>query len=250
MSAAHARETRPFASEVKFVVDDATGRGIRDWARTHLDPDPHGGGPFADEYRTTSLYFDTEAGDVFHRRGSFGRAKYRVRRYGDAQAVFLERKLRRPGLLSKRRTIVALDALRHLDLGEAAPGWAGQWFHRRLLLRQEKPVCQISYLRMARAGFGHDGPARLTLDDDVRVSGACEPRFAAETGRPVLRQRMILELKFRHHLPAIFKRLVEEFALSPQRASKYRLGMAALGNDAGFSLTLPAAVADADAPHA
>jgi hypothetical protein len=234
---------------VKFVVDAATGRRIRDWARVHLDPDPHGGGPFADEYRTATLYFDTEAGDVFHRRRSFGRAKYRVRRYGEAQAVFLERKLRQPGLLTKRRTIVALDTLRHLDLGEADTDWAGEWFHRRLLLRQVKPVCQISYLRVARARSGQDGPARLTLDDDVRVSGAREPRFAAEPGRLVLTQRMILELKFRQHLPAIFKRLVEEFALSPQRASKYRLGMEALG-EAGFPLT-PAAMADAeaDAPH-
>ena len=48
---------------------------------------------------------------------------------------------------------------------------------------------------------------------------------------------MILELKYRHHLPAIFKRLVEEFALEPQRASKYRLGMT---GDSARGLVLPA----------
>jgi hypothetical protein len=248
MLPAHVRETRPFASEVKFIVNAAVGRRIREWARAHLDPDPHGTGPFADEYRTTSLYFDTEAGDVFHRRGSFGRAKYRVRRYGEAQSVFLERKLRRPGILSKRRTVVALDALRHLELGEAAQDWAGEWFRRRLLLRQQKPVCQISYVRMARAGATADGPARLTLDEHLRVSGARGFRFAAEPERTVLEQQLILELKYRQHLPTLFKRLVEEFALSPQRASKYRLGMEAL-DEAGFPLTLPAAPADGDAPY-
>ncbi len=46
---------------------------------------------------------------------------------------------------------------------------------------------------------------------------------------PVLGGRQILELKFRHHMPAVFKRLVEEFALAPAPASKYRLSMAALG---------------------
>ena len=115
MTPALARPARPFISEAKFVVDSSTGRRIREWARTHLDPDPHGAGPFGDEYGISSLYFDTDAGDVFHRRGSFGRAKYRVRRYGDAEVAFLERKLRKPGILSKRRTVVALDALQCLD---------------------------------------------------------------------------------------------------------------------------------------
>jgi len=62
----HARETRPFASETKFLVDAAIGQRIQHWIRTSLEPDPHGGGPFNDEYRTTSIYFDTAAADVFH----------------------------------------------------------------------------------------------------------------------------------------------------------------------------------------
>ena len=81
----HARETRPFASEVKFVIAAALGEQIRAWARANLEPDPYGGGAFNDWYHTASLYFDTAAGDVFHRRRSFGRSKYRVRRYGEAE---------------------------------------------------------------------------------------------------------------------------------------------------------------------
>ena len=41
--------------------------------------------------------------------------------------------------------------------------------------------------------------------------------------------RLILELKYRGAPPAIFRQLVEEFALVPQTASKYRLGVVALG---------------------
>ena len=160
-----------------------------------------------------------------------------MRRYGDAEMVFLERKLRKPGLLAKRRTIVALDGLPYLDGDRTDPGWDGDWFHRRLLLRREKPVCQISYARIARATSTLDGPARLTLDDDVRVTTAREPRFASEAGPPVLGRRMILELKYGQHLPAIFKRLVEEFKLDSRPASKYRLGMTTLGGVA-FPLTL------------
>lgn len=98
--APHARETRPFAAEVKFVIPADLRQQVRSWARENLEPDPYGGGMFNDTYHTTSLYFDTAAGDVFHRRRSFGRSKYRVRRYGSANFVFLERKLRGPGFSS------------------------------------------------------------------------------------------------------------------------------------------------------
>lgn len=225
----HARETRPFASETKFLVPAALGEQIRTWARENLEPDPYGGGPFNDAYHTASLYFDTTAGDVFYRRRSFGRSKYRVRRYGEADFVFLERKLRKPGVLVKRRTIVPLDSIALLSEPVSDPEWPGEWFHRRLLLRQITPVCQLSYARIARFARTAEGPARLTLDEDVRVRAAHGARFSGEIGTPVIPGQMILELKYRYRVPAIFKRLVEEFSVEPQPVSKYRLGMTTLG---------------------
>jgi hypothetical protein len=235
----HSRETRPFASEVKFLVDAATGAEIRHWVRSHLEPDPHGAGAFGDEYRTTTLYFDTDDGDVFHRRRSFGRSKYRVRRYDSSSTVFLERKLRRPGVLVKRRTTVAIDALDRLGVAHSDPDWAGAWFHRRLRLREINPVCQLSYARMARVARTSEGPVRLTMDDDVRVAAASVARFGPTMGAPIVENRVILELKYRDELPLIFKRLVAEFLLAPQPASKYRLGVATL-KDVGFPLVVPA----------
>ena len=38
----------------------------------------------------------------------------------------------------------------------------------------------------------------------------------------------ILELKYHARVPAVFRRLIEEFALKPQTASKYRLAVAAV----------------------
>jgi VTC domain len=227
----HARETRPFAAEVKFVIAADLGQQVRSWARENLEADPYGGGMFNDTYHTTSLYFDTAARDVFHRRRSFGRSKYRVRRYGAADFVFLERKLRKPGVLVKRRTTVALDSISRLSLPIADPDWPGEWFHRRLLLRQITPVCELSYTRVARFARTAEGPARLTLDDNVRVRSAQEPRFSAlaDVGTVVVPGEMILELKYLYRVPAIFKRLVEEFTLEPQRASKYRFAMTAIG---------------------
>jgi hypothetical protein len=228
MSSAGARETRAFASELKFLIPRATGAAIRDWARQHLEADPYGSGEFRDEYLTSTLYFDSPGFDVFHRRASFGRSKFRIRRYGESTDVYLERKLRRPGMLAKRRTLVPMGVIDRLETANCRE-WPGEWFHRRVLLRQLRPVCQIGYHRVARTGASASGPVRLTLDDALRASPAERLAFAnGVNGVRLIEQEMILELKFRVDVPAIFKRLVEEFGLRPQVASKYRLGIAAL----------------------
>lgn len=225
----HSRETRAAACEIKFLIDPEVAPALRTWARVNLQPDPHGSGPFGDEYETASLYYDTPDLDVLHRRQSYGRAKYRVRRYGSADIIFLERKLRKPGLLIKRRTVESLAALDRLEALGHGGAWAGDWFHRRLVARRLQPVSQVVYHRMARVVECPEGPARLTLDSGLRASRADRSRFSAEPGVPFLEDRLVLELKYRVRLPAIFRRLVEDFALRTESASKYRLGMAALG---------------------
>ena len=222
------RDTRASAAEIKFVIPRSTGLAIRDWARRHLDRDPHGTGPHGDEYETSTIYFETAAYDVFNRRRSFGRSKYRIRRYDGADAVFLERKLRRPGMLTKRRTLVPVSLLPQIEQPERA-AWAGDWFHRRLLLRGLRPVCELTYARMARAGGNGSQPLRLTLDDRLSVGRTNRPLFdvAGET-TGIVEGSMILELKFRGEIPALFKQLVDEFRLEPRPTSKYRFGIAAL----------------------
>jgi hypothetical protein len=228
MASDSARETRAFAAEIKFLVPHATGAAIRDWARRFLEADPHGTGPFGDEYRTSTIYFDSPDFDVYHRRRSFGRSKYRIRRYEGTPDVFLERKLRRTGMLAKRRTPVPTVTLPRLE-GGADESWPGLWFHRRLLLRRLRPVCEISYHRVARLGTSPTGPIRLTIDDTLRVAHADRPSFVGDRQAVgFVEQCMILELKYRRATPALFKQLVEEFSLAPQPASKYRLGIMAI----------------------
>jgi hypothetical protein len=241
----HTRDIRTFATELKFILEPGVAARVREWARMHLDPDPHGAGPEADEYLTTSLYFDTEQFHVYQRRGSFGRSKYRIRRYGAADAAFLERKLREPTILAKRRTLVPLAGLGRLEQACDSP-WSGGWFHARVNARQLRPVCQVAYRRTARVSMATGDVVRLTLDDGLVAQPASAIGFREQRGVPVLEGRQILELKYRHRPPAVFKRLVEEFALTPAPASKYRLSMAALG-DARLA-TLPAA--DVEPPAA
>lgn len=223
------REKREFASEIKFLVAPALGDQVRDWARNRLAPDPNASGASGDTYRITSLYFDTEEFDVFHRRGSFGRSKYRIRRYGQSDVAFLERKLKTRGLLTKRRSILTLDELGRLAAAEPETGWAGRWFHQRLLARRLRPVCQIAYGRTARVAPTSYGPIRLTLDEGICALPAADLRFNdTNESASLLERHVVLELKYRFEMPALFKLLIEEFALNPQPVSKYRLAAAAL----------------------
>lgn len=211
------------------MVGASAGHDIARWVREHLIADEHGAGAHGDEYRVTSVYFDTAAGDVFNRRGSYGRSKYRIRRYGDERTVFLERKLRTATLLAKRRTQVDLGTLGRLAdraLDDLDPA---RWFDRRLHLRSLRPVCQVSYLRIARLAETPAGLARLTLDGCVAAVANTTCGFVEGEELGLLHDEMILEIKFRSHIPAAFKQIVERFRLNPRPASKYRLAAQALG---------------------
>ncbi len=225
MISAPTRDIRPSASELKFLVDRDLGARIRERARALLSPDPFAAGPAHDEYRTTTLYFDTDEYAVYRRRGSYRRAKYRVRRYGSGDVVFLERKLRTADVLSKRRSTVMIDALPRLATDVLDPAWPGQWFHERLLMRRLAPVCQVSYARTARIGMTDFGVIRLTVDDDLAGLAISTPEFQTTTSTALLDGRMIVEMKFTSVMPAPFKAIVEEFAIEPTRISKYRLGV-------------------------
>ncbi len=226
------RESRASATEKKFLLDAALGVRVREWARTRLAADPHGSGTFGDEYLTSSLYFDNDRLDVFHRRRSFGRAKFRIRRYSGADYVFIERKLRRPNLLVKRRTQIDLELVTAIERGELAEDSPASWFSDRLHVRRLTPSCLLSYHRTARGIATPSGLARLTVDDGLHVAAANGFSFpeAGLTGELILPGQVILEIKYRGLLPEIFKDLVRTFNLRWQTASKYRLGMMALGH--------------------
>lgn len=225
------RESREFASEVKFQVPEFGAEEILDWARGHFLPDPNANGDGqSGSYQITSLYFDTEDFDVYHRNGSFGRSKYRIRRYGPSKTVFLERKLKTRGLVSKRRAAVEVTELERLQEMEPDPGWPGFWYHQRLVARRLKPICQITYRRTALVTMTSHGPIRLTLDHSIQTVPLSVVAFNdLLPGKLLSGQSVIVEFKFRMGMPVLFKDLVEKFALTAKRVSKYRLAVMALG---------------------
>jgi VTC domain len=222
------RETRDHAREAKFLIDAKLRPAIVEWSRANLEPDGHGAGVYADEYTTASLYFETDGFDVYCRKESYGRSKYRIRRYGLSDIIFLERKFRTDRLLAKRRTTVPVSDLERLASDRPDISWAGYWFHRRVLLRRLRPLIQMSYDRVARVGTSSTGPVRMTIDHNLRVLPMPDRAFIPGVGLSLIEDKCIIEIKYRREIPAVFKRLAEEFGVLGQRVSKYRLGLTAL----------------------
>ncbi|MSQ96726.1 MAG: polyphosphate polymerase domain-containing protein [Gemmataceae bacterium] len=220
------------AFEIKFQVDEAKARTLAAWAQEHLQLDPHADPARDNSYRVHGMYFDTPALDVFHRSPGYKKKKYRLRRYGDDVMLFLEQKRKSAGRVAKRRIQIAEAELERLRELPTDLEWAGRWFHRRITLRKLEPSCCISYQRQAYFGQNAEGPLRLTLDRHVR----CQPAdrwsvVEVPEGLPRLTDQVLLELKFRRHLPALFKTLMQDFSLTPGPLSKYRLSIQALGRD-------------------
>ncbi|MEO7189417.1 MAG: VTC domain-containing protein [Vicinamibacterales bacterium] len=222
------RETRLAAREIKFVAPLALRADIIDWARQYMEPDGHGAGIYADEYSTSTLYFETRGFDVYQRRGSYGRSKYRVRQYGASGPVFLERKFRTSQLLAKRRTTVLASDLWQLEGEHPDPAWDGFWFHRRIVLRRLQPLLQLSYDRVARIGMSSTGPVRLTIDANLTALPMPALAFLPGIGMPFLEGFTIIEIKYRATMPAIVKPMVETFRLEVQKISKFRAALRSL----------------------
>lgn len=187
-------------------------------------------------YCVTTLCFDTRAFDVHRRNGSYGRAKYRIRRYNQAPDVFLERKLRTQDMLVKRRSLVALDTLGALLNGAGRSGHVQHWFSRRVAARRLGPICQISYTRVARQTVAAGVVSRLTVDTSVQAWPVDAPCFVEGAGTGVVDNQAVVELKFAAAAPAVFKAVVERFALTPDTFSKYRFAMSGLGLVQGSEL--------------
>jgi hypothetical protein len=207
--------------ETKFLIPAEKAAAVLRWAREHMEPDPHGNGPHNDEYLVQSIYLDTPEWHVFRKVASYGRAKYRVRRYSDENWLFLERKLKRAGIVRKRRTTIPME---QLPTFKKLPD--GQWYDRRLTLRQLVPTCYIQYERVARQKMTSDGLLRLTVDKALQFNTEVNWSWPANGLTPFLTEFMILELKY-PQMPAIAKKIITDFNLNPGPASKYRMALRA-----------------------
>jgi hypothetical protein len=230
--------------EMKFLVPREMAIKVKEWAQRKMRPDPYAVQEWDNAYRVRSLYLDTPELDVFHRRSSYGRGKYRIRQYLPSGITFLERKLKSNGVVRKRRTQTEADNLTVLGQGGES-NWPGSWYQRRLALRRLQPVCQITYLRFPFMERVDSGTLRLTIDSEIRAVPAEEYYFRdSANGAEILPEHNVVELKYFGETPALFNEIVSQFGLNSQGVSKYRKAVSALGieKEKNGSETAPALI--------
>ncbi len=215
---------------MKFLLTEGQAREVERVVGGKLAIDTHADPALGGAYLTTSLYTDTPDFDVLRRSAALGGCKYRVRRYGAAGPVFLEKKSRQGNRVQKWRSPVPVAELAALAGPERPGEWPGRWFHGHVLDHSLMPVCRIAYERVAYTGTAEGGTVRLTFDR--RVRGEAEEGWAVAPvgdGPELLPERVICEFKFRHALPSLFKSVIADLGLAPGSVSKYRLFMASAG---------------------
>ncbi len=233
--------------ELKFVINSSLAGELRDWARSHLQPDPLAAAavPGSDSYPISTLYLDTPELDLYHRTRDAGRTKHRLRRYGTERRLWLESKKKIKSVVVKRRTCIDEDELSYLrcfprvvslenandqasqtrpDLACDSLDWAGQWFRQKVHDRKLLPSAMVYYERFARIGGLPGDSLRFTIDRGLkgeRYHAWDVPATVPDSLRNSVDQE-ILELKFCSVMPAEFKELLASFPLLATGFSKYR----------------------------
>jgi hypothetical protein len=205
------------AYETKFAVPATAAAAVEGWVAERLMRDPHAD-PVRNGYRITSVYFDTPAFDVFHRRPGCDVHKHRVRRYGTEPIAQLERKSKADGRVWKHRSTTPLAGLTR-----PPAEWGVPWFAGELAVANLRPVCVVTYDRSAFVGHGPTGAIRVTFDRAAFGRPADGVALDPVTdGVPLLADEVVVEFKYLATLPPLFKEAFETHRLAPTGLSKYR----------------------------
>ena len=209
-----------------------------------LDPhaDPQTGG-----YSVEGIYFETLERDVYRRTPGYSRKKYRIRRYSQGSNVFLERKSKRKGIVTKRRLQLKTSDLAAILNGTYNGTWSLSeaehsnessgptemaWFLKRIDRLKLQPTLCIAYDRVAFLQMENLGPIRLTID---RGLGCCllnQSHFPCKSDyQSILEGKCVVELKYREALPTVFREFIEKFKLMSQPVSKFRNAIAVAGSN-------------------
>jgi hypothetical protein len=218
------------AYEVKFVLTEEQAAEVSARVAGHLALDPYADPALGNAYLTTSVYTDTPSFDVFYRTEGYNRDKFRVRRYGHAGPVFVERKTKNGEKVRKHRARINPAEVPELARPALNGEWAGEWFHSQILEKRLRPVCRVAYERVAYLGTADGGTVRLTFDRNIRGLLANEWKLEAVGAvPPLLPDRVVCEFKFRTAMPALFRGVVADLGLTPAAFSKYRSFVQATG---------------------
>jgi hypothetical protein len=224
------------AYETKFLLNEEQAREVEGLLHTGLLPDPHSDPALGGMYAITSLACDSPSFGVFFRDEKMKNRKYRVRRYGSSDLLFLECKRSRQGCVRKRRVPSTMAALSAVAVGEAADASHG-WFVRELREHDLAPVCRVRYLRRALFGSTPEGAIRVTFDRSIRGSLARAWALDPCTEERVLVDGLVVcEFKFHRAMPSPLKKVITQLHLEATGFSKYRTCIRAFATNLGMNL--------------
>lgn len=219
--------------EFKYVLDRARRERVEADLRHFVELDPHVLRAPDHVYFVRSLYFDDAALSAYHAKcdGLLTRAKFRLRTYGRQPGLtqrFLEIKGRDNHQVWKHRAPVG-DAgdpnargntlvrqlLEHAAAGRVRDEFAFQVFRRGIA-----PIALVDYVRRPYLSR-FDPDFRLTFDSEL-IATATDTLFPNGSSRPVpmLPGHSVMEVKFRHHVPAWFHHILQAHELRRTTISK------------------------------
>ena len=247
MSAVMKKSPLHFARyEFKYILSASLCREIEQELQHFLQYDPFVLHKDNHQYQVRSLYFDDPVYSAFYDKvdGLHSRYKYRLRTYSltelDNTPLFLETKGRHNNLVYKHRTPVARGGLSWADLtrqellhaiftyGEASR--VLEQFSFDCVRKRLQAVALIDYQRRPYISK-FDASFRLTFDSQLQVTQTERlfPSPAMSCARKILPGYVILEVKFRHHMPAWFHAIIQAYELQRVSVSKICAGMKSLG---------------------
>jgi len=223
--------------ELKYVIPEATARGVRDFALSYLVPDPHADPARNCEYSVHSLYLDSRRLELCKAtiRGLKDRYKLRIRFYDelDESPCFAEVKRRQNDVILKQRAVLRRASVPRLlaghwpvpsDIMDASPrgmGALAQFCRLQAMIQAEGQIF-VSYLREAYV-TPNDDSVRLTFDrrvHGVRYTGSGRLDMTAEPVYPPI-SGVILEIKFTNRFPGWMRQLAGHFNLERRSMAKY-----------------------------
>jgi hypothetical protein len=229
--------------EFKYVLAQALRDEVEAELGHFVELDPYVQGQPNHQYFVRSLYYDNASFTSFKEKveGQHTRAKFRIRTYArtidDPAPWFLELKGRYNNLVFKHRTPIQGDfdktargeALNRVVLRNGAPGSVRSQFEFDLFKKQIEPTVLVDYERRPYVSR-FDPDFRLTFDCKLEATptDTMFPGKAANTRR-MLPGYTVMEVKFRHHVPSWFHRIIQAYELRRRSISKICTGTQALG---------------------
>lgn len=228
--------------EFKYVLPQQQRAEIEAELRHFVELDPYVADQPGQQYFVRSLYFDDPTLSSFHEKqdGQHTRSKFRIRTYArtvDSDTPwFLEIKGRYNNLVFKHRAPIRPpfdrrlrgDALVAMILQRCAPGPVRDQFAYERFRKQIAPVALIDYLRRPYVSK-FDPEFRLTFDCELAASESDAMFPPHPRLRQLLPGRTVMEVKFRHHVPSWFHRIIQAWELRRRSISKICTGIEALG---------------------